>query len=298
VTTRPKKILLADDDVELVRALELRCRSWNLDVQIAHDGAAALALIMDSPPDLVCLDVSMPAVNGMSVCEALVSDDRFASMPVIILTGRSSEDVVRRCHRAAAYYVPKSTDVWSRVAPLLIELLELKPTECPGATESAILPVESEHPSRLPRVLCIDDDDELSHSLRIRLEAEGFAVSRSAEGVEGYRIAFRRPVDAVILDYHLPDGRGDYVLRRLKENPMTKDVPVIVLTGVRDHSVERRLLNLGAVSYLNKPLVFAELLAELREYIGTPALSPTSCGAVSADWPGSFPGYSESAAPG
>jgi DNA-binding response OmpR family regulator len=124
---RGKRILIADDDPNLVDALAVRCRTLGLEVLTAYDARTALNSIFESRPDVACLDVSMPCGNGLGVCEMLVSDERFVSLPVIVLTGRTDPETIRRCHALCAYYVPKCTDLWSRIGPLLRELL---PTDC------------------------------------------------------------------------------------------------------------------------------------------------------------------------
>lgn len=118
-----------------------------------------------------------------------------------------------------------------------------------------------------PWVLHIDDDEEFSAAIKLRLEAHGVAVMRVASGVQGYMAAFTTPADAILLDYELPGAEGDYVLRRLKDNPVTREVPVIVLSGRCDRAHERQMLNLGAERYLTKPLEFEELASELRRHI-------------------------------
>ena len=80
-----------------------------------------------------------------------------------------------------------------------------------------------------------------------------------------------RPADAIILDFNLPNGQGDYVLKRLKKNAMTRDIPVIVLTGVKDQTLEQKMLGMGAAKFLSKPLVFDDLLEELRLHLLQPA---------------------------
>jgi DNA-binding response OmpR family regulator len=117
------KILIADDDRNLVDALAVRCRQLGLVVRTAHDARTALNIIFDDRPDVACLDVNMPCGNGLCVCEMLASDSRFVSLPVIVLTGNTDQDTVRRCHNLCAYYVPKCVDLWSRIGPLLQELL-------------------------------------------------------------------------------------------------------------------------------------------------------------------------------
>jgi DNA-binding response OmpR family regulator len=122
-------------------------------------------------------------------------------------------------------------------------------------------------PEARPWVLCIDDDSDFSFGLKLRLEQQGVDVLRAFAGMEGYRYAFTSPAQAIILDYEMPDGNGDYVLGRLKENPVTKDIPVIVLTGHRDHALERKMYNLGAVAYLTKPVDWEVLWSELRQHL-------------------------------
>jgi len=122
-----KKILIADDDRDLVRVLQMRCRQLGVDVITAHDAMTALTLIHEQRPDLVCLDVSMPAGSGLSVCEMLASDEDLASTAVIMLTGRADEETIRRCHDLCAYYVLKSSDVWQRMEPIICELLKIQP---------------------------------------------------------------------------------------------------------------------------------------------------------------------------
>jgi CheY-like chemotaxis protein len=117
-------------------------------------------------------------------------------------------------------------------------------------------------------ILHIEDDQDLSAALSLRLRPYGISVIRAFAGMEGYRRAFLNPADAIILDYELPNGNGDYVMRRLKENPVTKDIPVIILTGRKERTVERKMRNLGADAFLNKPLEFNSLIDELERLVG------------------------------
>jgi DNA-binding response OmpR family regulator len=119
----------------------------------------------------------------------------------------------------------------------------------------------------IPWILCIDDDEDFSWGLKRRLERYGLAVVRSWEGTDGVLSALTRPANLVLLDYNLPNGQGDYVLGRLKDNPITRDIPVIVLTGERDAALRRKMYNLGAAAYFNKPVDFAELVEEIRRHV-------------------------------
>ncbi len=120
-----KRVLIADDEPDLARALALRCEQLGLDTYVVHDAMSALTMAHDENPDLICLDVNMPGGNGLSACEMISQSEDLADIPVIILTGCYDEETIRRCHNMCAYYVLKCPDVWHRMEPLVHELLEL-----------------------------------------------------------------------------------------------------------------------------------------------------------------------------
>ncbi len=124
-STDTPTVLIADDDRDLVEALAVRCHGLGLGVYTAYDAFTALSIVRAQRPDLACLDVEMPAGNGLSVCEMLATDKECASMPVIILTGKCDSDTIRRCHSLCVYYVEKCANVWPRIEPLLREHFEI-----------------------------------------------------------------------------------------------------------------------------------------------------------------------------
>ncbi len=126
---------------------------------------------------------------------------------------------------------------------------------------------EATNQTDVPWVLCIDDDPDFSDTLRIRLEEHGVAVVRAFTGLEGYRLAFTSAASAILLDFHMPNGQGDYILSRLKDNPVTRDIPVFVITGTRDKVLERRMLAMGAAAFFEKPIDFETLRKQLANYI-------------------------------
>jgi CheY-like chemotaxis protein len=242
------------------------------------------------------MDVNMPGGSGLSVCELLAADPAWSSIPVIVITGQADPQVMQRCHNLGAYYVPKCADVWQRVEPLVYEILESPAPESTASGEALLSnhpstgdstmkesPVEnvfdeSEHlVDSTPGVLVIDDEPAFADALRMRLQPYGVPVTCTDNGMGGYRTAFTHPIAAILLDFQMPNGRGDYVLRRLKENPGTSDIPVIVLTGRRDKSLERTMLNLGAASYLTKPVAFEDLFEELGQYLWPAGHPPVAC---------------------
>ena len=83
------RILLVDDDKDLLAALEVKLQKEGYQIDTAPDGEVALEKIRAKLPDLVILDVNMPRMNGMDVCRALRSDDK--TRDLIMLTPRDDE---------------------------------------------------------------------------------------------------------------------------------------------------------------------------------------------------------------
>ena len=125
---KQKRILIADDDQALVRVLALRCRNLGLEVQSAPDAMFALSLIHKQPPDVILLDINMPAGDGLAVCEMLANDQRLSKIPVLIMTGQSDQETIDRCRSLHARYIKKSTDLWAQIKPVLCELCDIDPT--------------------------------------------------------------------------------------------------------------------------------------------------------------------------
>jgi DNA-binding response OmpR family regulator len=90
-TKRRRKILIVDDEPDLVHALLLRLRSVGYEVFVASDGASATQAAVREQPDLVVLDVGLPCGNGYVVARRLAENAKTMHMPVIFLTARAGE---------------------------------------------------------------------------------------------------------------------------------------------------------------------------------------------------------------
>jgi DNA-binding response OmpR family regulator len=111
------------------------------------------------------------------------------------------------------------------------------------------------------KVLLVDDDALLRHSLQFRLEQDGYAVQTTATAEEGLAAARRVPPDLILLDIGLPDQLGLDVARILQKE---QGAPIIFLTARRAETDIVVGLELGADDYITKPFGMMELLARMR----------------------------------
>jgi two-component system KDP operon response regulator KdpE len=107
---RPK-ILVVDDDPDLVRALRLRLRANNYEVTTASDGYSAIAAAQKDRPALIILDLGLPVGDGFVVLDRLQNIDALAGVPVIVLSARDPQANEQRALRAgAAAFFQKPAD--------------------------------------------------------------------------------------------------------------------------------------------------------------------------------------------
>jgi two-component system alkaline phosphatase synthesis response regulator PhoP len=88
---RPPRVLVVDDEPDIVELVAANLRKEGFEVQGAGDGARALSLVREEPFDVVVLDLMLPDVQGLEVCRALRRDPKTAALPLIMLTARGEE---------------------------------------------------------------------------------------------------------------------------------------------------------------------------------------------------------------
>jgi DNA-binding response OmpR family regulator len=105
------KILVVDDDPDLVRAMRVRLLANNYEVATATDGYSAIASAQKERPSLIILDLGLPAGDGFVVLDRLQNSDVLAGIPVIVLSARDPQDNKERALKAgAAAFLQKPPD--------------------------------------------------------------------------------------------------------------------------------------------------------------------------------------------
>lgn len=267
-----RRVLIADDDPAVVRALSVRCKKLGLEVETAENGLQAILKAQRNPPRLLILDINMPEADGFRVCEWLL-DPRRPPVDVVMITGRDDSDTLVRCDSFGAFYVPKNQDTWGMIKSIMTEILDIDDAalEALESNKAHIAEDELNRQSR-NKILIVDDDADLTRALARRLTKCGAETIIASNGVEAYRLAVRERPNAIIADYAMPEGGGHYLLWRLKSTEATKHIPIIMITGQRfepgtDNPIERESTGrAGAVALLRKPLDTDALFKELSQH--------------------------------
>jgi signal transduction histidine kinase/DNA-binding response OmpR family regulator len=245
-----RRILLIDDDPAFVQLLAAYLERAGFAVATATTADQGQRLARERRPDLIVLDRLLPDRDGFDLLTELKGDPAIASTPVLVVSIRR-EKALGLALGASGYLVkPIDPEQLRTVVQRL-----LRATAAPAA-----------------EILVVDDDPDVLRVLVQHLGAAGFRCRGVGGGREALEAIEREPPALMLLDLMMPDLDGWEVLRRVRENPKSADLPVLVLTARNretDHALSEQL---RVAKYLLKPFDLGQLTVELeRALAGAPA---------------------------
>jgi len=263
------RTLIVDDDPLVLRAVADRVMQMGFDVVTATTGLQALIKAGEHRPDVLVIDVNLPEVDGLSVL-AYLSEAAKKAPHVIVITGRSGEEIVGQCNDFDALCIPKGPLFWKT---LEARLAGIYPDRAVAIGQSAALSAKIEVRQR-PRVLLVDDDVSVKKMFFHQFDKLGADLLYAADATRGYWKAWREQPTVIVTDFCMPKGDAKYLLTKLRKSPETGNIPVIVQTGRSLSNMVKRDLqeNIdgrpGAARILRKSLDGSELFEALQRFCG------------------------------
>lgn len=280
MSSESMELLLVEDNPADVRLTDeaLRESGVPLHLSVAPDGVEALAFLRREGryaaaprPDLILLDLNLPRLSGREVLSTVKNDPELRQIPVIVLTTSRYEQDIRDCYALRANcYVVKSGDIdqffsfMQSVVTFWLRLVQLpsSPVETPASTLPAddVTQPTAESPKT---VLVIDDDPGITIMIREALEDEGYAVLAGL-GETALSLARHHHPDAVLLDMMMPGLDGPTLSRRLRDDPRTANIPIIVMSAHAGLRAPAALL--PGNDWLAKPFTVLDLYATVARW--------------------------------
>jgi signal transduction histidine kinase len=118
-----------------------------------------------------------------------------------------------------------------------------------------------------PRVLIVDDERRNAELLKVMLASEGYTLLTATSGEDALALLADQQPDLILLDVMMPGMDGYQVAAKIKQNPATNNIPVIMLTALDDRNARMLGLNAGAEDFLTKPVDRAELCVRVRNLL-------------------------------
>lgn len=116
----------------------------------------------------------------------------------------------------------------------------------------------------MSKILVVDDDTAINELIKINLELSGYDVISAYDGIQGFTLAKQEMPDLIVLDVMMPDVDGYTVAKRVRENDLTKNIPILMLTAMGQLQDKVKGFDIGVDDYLVKPFEMEELQVRIR----------------------------------
>jgi hypothetical protein len=266
---RTKNLLVIEDDLTQLNAMVNLIGSGEVSVTAVRTGAEALDALRTTRFDCIVLDLGLPDVPGDELIQRIRMQPDHVRTPIIVYTGRD----LNRQEEAKLAKLSEAVIVKDAMSPerLLDEtrfFLHQVEARLPAAKRTADIPPLGSASLEGKNVLIVDDDARNIFALGSALEAHHLQVVSAESGQEGIDILMRRPdVNIVLMDIMMPDMDGYETIRRIRANPLFKDLPIIALTAKAMKGDRESCIAAGASEYISKPVDIDQLIPLLRAWL-------------------------------
>jgi CheY-like chemotaxis protein len=235
------RVLVVEDDPTAYETIAGHLAASGYIPVRAHDAPEALHLAEVLQPAAITLDIILPGEDGWDVLRKLKERSETADIPVVVVSMLDNRELAVTL--GAAEYLVKPVD-GERLIAILCDLVR---------------PVDP----RDVNVLLVDDDPDVHELVRTRLEPLGYGVIDVLSGPEALDVARRRRPDVILLDLMMDGMDGFEVNTRLKADPVTADIPVVVLTAKDMTAEDRRRLRGSIEALVSKGEGHSRLIAAI-----------------------------------
>lgn len=240
-----KKILIIDDEADIREIVMFYLAEEGYAVLEASNGHEGIMKALHEKPDAILLDIMMPGINGFEVAKHLKEDPNTRDIPIIILSVLAQDSQFRQ---GILDYVSK---------PFHQE-------EIVSVIKKIFKKMDGENGKK--NVLVVDDDPDIVDVITLCLKDNDIFPEKAYNGKEALEKTALKNFDLILLDLNMPGMNGFEVIRALKTDEKTRDIPIVVLTGTYISDTDKQHgLTLGVSKYLTKPFSANDLVKEIKE---------------------------------
>jgi HAMP domain-containing protein/CheY-like chemotaxis protein/signal transduction histidine kinase len=269
-SARVRRLLVVEDDpAERLSVTELLGHT-DIEIVTAATGAQALQSMRKNQFDCVVLDLKLPDMSGFELLEQVQEDASLARLPIIVFTGRElTEDEQTSLKRRAKSIVLKGVRSPERLLDETALFLHRVVADLPESKQAMINKLhESDERLSGRKVLVVDDDIRNIFALNSLLERHHMKVITATNGHEAIKLVeSTEDLSLVLMDVMMPEMDGYEIMRRIRQQPEFRMLPIIALTAKAMKGDREKCLEAGASDYVAKPVNTDQLLSLVRLWL-------------------------------
>lgn len=244
-----KTILLVEDSEPAIIQMKDILEECDCNILVARTGAEALAIIGNTIPDAIILDLMMPEIDGFEVLRALREEKRTANVPVLILTAKHiTKDELKFLKQNNVHQLIQKGDVNRSDLLNAVVAMVMPKTSEPEQPQSELQTIEGK-----PVVLVVEDNPDNMTTAKAIL-AGNYTVIEATDGKSGVEMAEKNVPHLILMDIELPGMDGITAFKVIRSNVRLQHIPVIALTASAMASDRETILSHGFDAYIAKPI--------------------------------------------
>jgi CheY-like chemotaxis protein len=267
---RRRRLLVIEDNQAEQVSIEALLGHDDIEILNVPTGTDALTMLRAQPCDCVVLDLRLPDMTGFEVLEQMRNDTVLADIPVVVFTGKElSAEEDARLHTMARSIVVKGVESPERLLDETALFLHRVVSDLPPDKQRMLERLNGSDEDLVGRsVLLVDDDSRNIFALSSVLERRGMNVLTATTGNEAIDLIQKTDNLAIVLmDIMMPEMDGYQTIRKIREEPAFRRLPIIALTAKAMKGDREKCLESGASDYLAKPVNTEQLLSALRMWL-------------------------------
>ena len=252
----PPAVLVIDDSPTFLQEMQEVLEEAGYKVLTAATGEDGLRSAVDHRPAAIVVDNRLPGIDGATVLRRLREDVALRRTPCLLLTASDDPMEELRALEAGADSFARKDEEPALMLARLVAMLRTARTPSAVAANSGFLGPK--------RILAVDDSASFLEVLATELRQEGYDLILARSGEEALKLLALQSVDCVLLDVVMPGLSGAETCRRIKESPVLRDTPLLMLTSLDGQQFMLEGINAGADDYISKSSDFDVLRARVR----------------------------------
>ncbi|MDY7032854.1 MAG: response regulator [Thermodesulfobacteriota bacterium] len=278
-------LVVEDDDfqrMEMARIIEAE----GMNVICAENGAHCIKLLQDTVPNIIILDLIMPEMDGFSALDSIRSDPATCGVPVIIVTAKdlTDDDMKKLCGNVSSVLTKRGGMPLESLIDQIINILagiegSKGPVENPQEVfgiikekeptfkkrEQAQTSMAGGH-KRKHSILVVEDNPDNMVAIKAVLH-DRYDIAEVTDGEEALIAVVSEHPDLILMDISLPKIDGMAVVKNMRQNKESRNIPVIALTARAMKGDMEHILEGGCDDYISKPFDPEELLSKVEKHL-------------------------------
>jgi two-component system cell cycle response regulator len=253
-----RTVLVIEDDVKNTKLMRVLLEREHYRVISATEAKTGMQLAREHRPFVILMDIQLPGLDGISATRMIKEDPIIGGIPIVGVSSYAMEEDIEKAKEAGCNgYLTKPIDVHTfmdRIRQFV------KNTETKEASASRARAYAEK------RILIVDDNPLNVKLFASKLSREGCSTIAAYNGEEALKMVIEEYPDLILLDLMMPVMDGFEVLEKLKADPRTRDIHVIVITALNEEERLNKIVDI-ADEILSKPVNTVELVTRVKSML-------------------------------